>query len=115
MSDEFITEIQDALSDFGAIHTRKMFGGYGVYHQGIMFALVADGELYLKANEATAKQFQSCGLGPFTYVKNGKAMKMSYYQAPADFFEDKVSARQWALLAFDVAYEQSQKKRKQAL
>lgn len=39
---EFITHLTDVFEHFGPIHAKRMFGGYGVYHQGLMFALVAD-------------------------------------------------------------------------
>lgn len=47
---EFITYLEEVFNHFGPIHTRKMFGGYGVYSRGTMFGLVADDMLYLKVD-----------------------------------------------------------------
>ncbi len=88
---------------FGPVQARRMFGGYGIYHEGLMFALVADDVLYLKADEASIPAFAEQGLRPFEYEKNGKRMKMSYYMAPEEIFDDPDQAREWAVRAFEAA------------
>lgn len=42
-----------------------MFGGAGVYCQGVMFALIAGEELYLKADDNMQKDLDDLGCGPF--------------------------------------------------
>jgi DNA transformation protein len=54
---EFVDYLHEVFGRFGPIHVRRMFGGYGIYHDGIMFGLVADDTLYLKADASTAKHF----------------------------------------------------------
>ena len=80
-----------------------MFGGHGVFHEGLMFALVADDVLYLKADDVSAPAFQRLGLGPFVYDKAGTKMAMSYYLAPESILDDPDEARAWAALAFEAA------------
>ena len=50
---EFVEYLNEVFAEFGAIQSKKMFGGYGIYHDGVMFALVSDDTLYLKADETT--------------------------------------------------------------
>jgi len=100
---EFTEYLIELFELFGQVSARKMFGGYGIYHRGLMFGLVADDSLYLKADEATAPQFVSRGLGQFEYNKAGKMIKMSYYLAPAEALEDPEQAAIWARLSFEVA------------
>lgn len=38
---EFVDNLNDVFGQFGSIAVRRMFGGYGVYHDGLMFGLVA--------------------------------------------------------------------------
>jgi len=59
--------IQDLLADFGPVSIRRMFSGAGVYADGVMFAILADDTLYLKADEVSARDFAAEGKGPFTY------------------------------------------------
>ena len=107
---EFIDFLRETLGVLGPIHARKMFGGHGLFHDGLMIGLVADDVLYLKADEQTVPLFLEKGLEPFEYVKNGKPMQMSYYLAPEEIYDDPDEARQWASLAFAAA--QRAKKRK---
>lgn len=39
--------IRDVFSSLGPVAIRRMFGGKGVYHDGIIIALEVDGELLL--------------------------------------------------------------------
>ncbi len=109
---EFVNYLHEVFIDFGAISSRKMFGGHGIYHQQLMFGLVADDELYLKVDKQSIDAFTSAGLEAFEYEKNGKAFKMSYHRAPESIFDNPEQARYWANLAFDAALRAASKKRK---
>lgn len=100
---DYITFLQEAFAEFGAITARKMFGGYGLYHQGLMFALVANDTLYLKADADNVCHFEASQLPPFQFNKNGKLVKMSYYQAPDEIIDDAELAAMWARRSFDAA------------
>ncbi len=49
---EFVQYVLEQLSDAGAITYRKMFGEYGVYCDGKIFALICDDQLFIKITEA---------------------------------------------------------------
>ena len=100
---EFVDNLQEVFVRFGTVAARRMFGGYGVYHDGLMFALVADDVLYLKADEKSVSRFKELGLAAFEYEKAGKTMKMSYYLAPEGIFDDPEMAKEWAVLAIEAA------------
>ena len=80
-----------------------MFGGAGIYRDGLMFALVADGEVYLKCDEETAARFGEAGCRPFLYEKNGKTVEMSYRSLPDEAADDPEFLTFWANLACDAA------------
>ncbi len=100
---EFVEYLHEVFEFFGPISVRKMFSGYGIYHQDLMFGLVSDDTLYLKADAENASHFEKEGLGRFEYLTDGKVMKMSYYQAPAEILEDSEQAAIWARRSFDAA------------
>lgn len=100
---EFVDNLHEVFTLFGPLSTRRMFGGHGIYHQGLMFALVADDQLYLKADAQSSSLFEAQGLERFRYIKNGKTMKMSYFLAPEVIFDDPDQARIWATHAYDAA------------
>jgi len=109
---EFVTFLSEVFEKFGAVQSRKMFGGYGVFHEGLMFGLVADDELYLKVDQQTLSDFEAKGLSPFAYDKNGKTMNMSYYLAPEEIYDDPDEATIWANKAFEAALRSKKPKLK---
>ena len=100
---EFTDYLKEVLAPFGTTSVRRMFGGYGVYHDGLMFALVADDVLYFKTDSQSASWFEAEGMDAFIYIKKGKAMKMSYFQAPEAIYDDPDEARLWAGRGYDAA------------
>lgn len=108
--DEFMEFVVEMLQLFGAVTAKKMFGGYGLYKDGIMFALIADDALYFKVDDVSRNDFTGHGLTPFTYTKNGTQYKMSYYGAPDDVFEDIEVMAEWAEKAFCAALRANMEK-----
>ncbi len=102
MSD-FVSYLHEVFADFGPIQTKRMFGGHGVYHDGLMFGLVADDALYLKVDEEIRPLFEQQDLGPFEYNKQGKILKLSYHAAPPEILENREQASHWARLSFGAA------------
>lgn len=107
----FVDYLPEVFSEFGSIALRKMFGGHGVYHQGLMFGLVADDTLYLKVDAASLPLFEREGLPPFVYSdRNGRTATMSYRQAPDEIFDDRELAALWARRALEAALRAQSKK-----
>jgi len=100
---EFVEYLPEAFSAFGPVSIRRMFGGHGVYHDGLMIGLVASEMLYLKVDAQSVQAFEALDLAQFKYPKGDKLVGMSYYQAPVDALEDPDEMREWAQLAFDAA------------
>ena len=100
---EYLDNLYEVFATFGRIRTRRMFGGYGVFHDDLMFGLVADDVLYLKADGASSGLFKEKGLPQFEYEKGTGVVKMSYYMAPEEIFDDPDAARSWAERAFEAA------------
>jgi len=88
-----------------------MFGGAGIYRDGIMFALVSDGEVYLKSGAAMSARFEAAGSRPFAYEKRGKAVDMSYWSMPDAALDDSDELKIWAELAFEAALDAKNRKR----
>lgn len=107
----FIDQLPDVFATFGAITTRAMFGGHGIYHQGTMFALVIDSVLFLKTDSGNVGHFDALGLEAFEYVgKDGRTVRMSYHRAPDDLFENPPKAALWARRSYEAALRAQAKK-----
>jgi DNA transformation protein len=108
---EYVEFVKEVLEPFGNVRARRMFGGYGIFHQDLMFGLIAGDVLYLKADDESAQWFSDRGLSRFQYVKNGKETKLSYYAAPEEVFDDPEEAMLWASRAYEAALRALQRKR----
>jgi DNA transformation protein len=97
---EFTDYLNDLFAQFGPINVRRMFGGYGIYHQGLMFALVVKDTLYLKADAESAELFRQKQLEQFEYLKAGKKIRVGYYAAPVEALEDATEMSHWATMAW---------------
>ena len=80
-----------------------MFGGVSIYASGVLFALVDDDVLYLKADSSTKARFEAEGLGPFTYDGKTGPVAMSYWRAPERLYDEPDDMLEWAREAIGVA------------
>jgi DNA transformation protein len=103
MSD-FIPFVQELLEGWGSVSARRMFGGHGLYHEGLMFAIVMDNRLFLKVDEQNRPDFVALSLEPFTYPMKGRPVALSYWAAPDALFDDHAEAVRWARSAWDAAF-----------
>ena len=90
------------LEALGPVDSWGMFGGWGLYIDGAMLAIVANDEVYLKVDEQTKQAFVDASLGPFTYEGKGRPMTMSFHRAPEPL-EDWDALEPFARMALDAA------------
>jgi DNA transformation protein len=101
---EFLTFLKEQLSGFGPVTVRRMFGGAGLYRDGVMFGLVADGTLHFKADGETQPLFEREGSTPFAYMAKGQRRTItSYWRAPEACLDDPEEMTRWARLALAAA------------
>ncbi|MGE5147160.1 MAG: TfoX/Sxy family protein [Candidatus Eiseniibacteriota bacterium] len=103
VSPDYLDHLLDQFTVFGAVDVRRMFGGVGLFRGGLMIALVTGDTLYFKVDDANRAEFEAAGMGPFTYGARGERVVMSYYEAPAEVFDDPEVLARWARSAHDAA------------
>jgi DNA transformation protein len=106
VSNGFIEYIREQLSLWGDITVRRMFGGAGLYHDRIMFALVADDVVYLKVNETNRDKYLLAGSLPLKPFPDRPAMP-SFFELPPDILLESEKFIEWAKESLSI-----QKKRK---
>ncbi len=103
--------VHDLLGHMDGMMARAMFGGYGIYKDGVMFALISDDQLYFKVSEENQKDFESYGSAPFVYSKGGsKPIAMSYYLLPEEIADDQELLTQWVIQSHKIAVKSKKKK-----
>jgi DNA transformation protein len=100
VDDERIRELFDGL---GAVSIRRMFSGKGIYHQGVIFALILRGELMLKGDDAVAADYEAAGAKRWTYrhKRHGKEVAMPYWTVPESALDDPDEMTIWARKAYE--------------
>ena len=95
--------LHDVFASLGPVRVARMFGGHGVYHDNLIFALVVRDVLYLKTDAQTLPHFEALQLPAFSFERQGKVMTTSYRQAPETVFEDRQEAALWGRRAVEAA------------
>ena len=94
MPSRYLDFVIEQCSPLGVITSRPMFGGHCFYCDGVVFGLLANDALYLKADDGNRPHFEARGLAPFRPFDD-QNVTMSYYAAPPEIFEDRDALRQW--------------------
>ena len=91
------------------VSSRRMFGGAGLYAEGVMFGLI-DGEevIYLKADDALRAELEAEGSRPFQYTfpsgpRAGQTVGMGYWSLPDSALDEPDAAASWGRRALEVA------------
>jgi len=104
-SNEYLQFIIQKLDPLGDVKSRAMFGGYGIFYEGLMFALISDDTLYFKVNESNRAIYEKAGSKPFPHG-------ISYWEVPADVLEEDGMLHNWAQISINISQQAAKKKRK---
>ena len=75
---------------------RRMFGGIGLFHSGVMFGLLVRDALFLRVDDLTRERFQQAGSEPFSYRRGEREVSLSsYYLVPEDLLDRQDELLQW--------------------
>src|ERR1043165_7372974 len=106
--------IRELFAEFGPVDVRRMFGGSGVFVDGLMIALIARDVIHLKADDETIPDFEREGLSPFTYsTSKGEQKLTSYWRMPDRLYDDPEELAQWARRAHEAALRKAAAPKKQ--
>jgi DNA transformation protein and related proteins len=101
-NDSYFQFIQEKFQPFPGISFKKMFGGMGLYKNGIVFGMIIQGELYFKADEKNQEEFKSRDSHPFTYQSRGKEVTLPYWLLPEEILENGGELEEWIEKSYEV-------------
>ena len=102
VSDGVKAFVLDQLQALGGVVARSMFGGVGLYCDGVFFGIIASDVLYLKADEVNRPEYELAGASPFRPYAD-RASTMKYYAVPVDVLESEPDLLEWARKAVAAA------------
>lgn len=91
------------FDSMGKIKSRSMFGGFGIFCDDTMFALVVNDSLHLRAGGENQETFKTLELKPYTYKKRGFPVVTKYFEIPAQWWENETQLMAFATIALNVA------------
>ncbi len=100
---EFADYVVELMATWAPVTARKMFGGYGMYREGVMFALIVEDELFFKTDTSNVVQFEKEGCHPFVYQSKTRTVQMSYWSAPLACLESPTEMDLWCQIAYAAA------------
>lgn len=103
VSDDFRVFVLEQLQPSGRVTFRPMFGGVGLYLDGLFFALIDDDTLYFKTDQSNRARYEKAGSRPFCPFPDKPDKPMAYWQVPAETLEDAEELAVWAREAMNVA------------
>ncbi len=116
---DFVEAILGGLLPLGPIRARAMFGGWGLFLDDAMFGLIAGERLYFKVDAETQPRFAAAGAEAFTYLRQGREIALSYWEAPLETSSgaragasEPAALLPWAELGLAAARRARQKRRK---
>jgi DNA transformation protein and related proteins len=96
-------DLKALFEPFGAVAVKRMFGGAGIYAEGLCFAIESGGEVFLKVDAQSQAGFSAAGSSPFIYNARGKAMPTSFWRLPSAAYDEPDELRRWAGLGLEAA------------
>jgi DNA transformation protein and related proteins len=88
---------------FGSVTVKRMFGGSGIYAEGLCFAIESGGEVFLKTDSLSQPSFSATDSAPFTYMAKRKSRPTSYWRLPTAAHDDGDELRRWASMGLEAA------------
>lgn len=97
MAETLADLLDELLEPMGGVSIKRMFGGLGIFRDGMMFGMVMDDTVYFRADDTTKAAYEAEGCASFSYLaKSGRLMEMPYWRVPERLLDDGEALRLWA-------------------
>jgi DNA transformation protein len=100
---QYLAYVLEQLAGLGALRPNRMFGGIGLYSDGLFFGLIDDDTLFFKTSDANIAAYRARSMPKFMPFPDKTGAVMGYHQVPADVIEDAETLVQWARQSVAVA------------
>jgi DNA transformation protein len=100
---QYLAYILEQIAGLPAVRSNRMFGGIGLYSDGIFFGLIDDDTLFFKTGPANVADYLSRNMPKFMPFPDKTGAVMGYHQVPADVIEEPELLVGWARKSVGVA------------
>lgn len=104
--------VREAMKPLGVVHIPPRCGGHSIYLEGLIFAMLGDGDLWFRSDTQADAVWNEAGCERFTFNKgNGVLGTMNYRRATSACHDDPEVPRMWAKVALAASRRLAAKKR----
>lgn len=100
---DYRRRVVERLAQFAPIADKSMFGGVGLYADGLFFAVMDDDRLFFKVDDSNRPDFEAAGMKPFMPYGEDGGYQMGYYEVPPPVLGDDDDLAAWMDKAIGVA------------
>ncbi len=112
---EFVDFLFQQLAPLGRITARGMFGKVGLFCDGVMFGMLAEGLLFLRVDEDSRETFkEASAFAPLRYKKAGVTIDLAFWRVPDRLIDEPDELVAWARVALAAAKRVSTKRRQRS-
>ena len=95
--DEFAGYVAEMFAPLGGVRAARLFSGQGFKIDGVQFAMIIRGALYLRVDTSLAHELSALGARPFSYRTKQRTVTVgSYYAVPEDRLDEAEILLGWA-------------------
>jgi DNA transformation protein len=115
--DSFHAFVKELFAGMGPVQIKRMFGGAGGYADGLMFLLLDNDTIHIKANDDAMKaDLIAEGSGPFVWIpqngpRKGEQIDLGYWRLPEAALDDPDEAMKWGRRALALAKAKAEAKK----
>lgn len=102
VSNHFIIHAVESMTNVVPVSYRRIFNGYGIYHNGVQFAIVVNDHLYFRADDLSRNLYLAKKMSAFQ--PNAVTMgETSFFQLPDEVLNDPSELHHWMRIAVEAA------------
>jgi len=106
---EFANFVVELMAGFAPVQAKRMFGGFGIFWQGLMLAIIIEDKLYFKVDDISEPRFAQRGLPRFQYESKGRTASLRYCEASPEVYDEPEHMAAWSRLGYECAVRQQKK------
>ena len=96
VSPDYLQYVIEQLGGLARVSSRRMFGGIGLYCDGLFFGLIDNDTLFFKVDDTNRPDYVARGMAAFRPFRDRPDQSLSYFEVPADALEDRDELATWA-------------------
>jgi len=103
VTQDYLSYVLEQLAGLPRVSSRRMFGGIGLYSDGLFFGLIDNDTVFFKVNDSNRGDYVARNMPAFRPFPDKPDLSMSYFAVPVDALEDRDELAVWARKSIAVA------------